>query len=45
MSAGKGDKPRPVKKEKYNENYDKIVWKQQDNKIFKKIKGKIRYNY
>jgi hypothetical protein len=25
--AGKGDKPRPVNKLKYNENYDLINWK------------------
>lgn len=24
--AGKGDKPRPVNKEKYNSNYDSINW-------------------
>ena len=24
--AGKGDKPRPVNKSKYNENFDKIKW-------------------
>lgn len=24
--AGKGDKPRPVKKEVYNSNFDKIEW-------------------
>lgn len=24
--AGKGDKPRPVDKKKYNENFDQIVW-------------------
>ena len=26
MSAGKGDKPRPVNVAKYNENYDQISW-------------------
>jgi hypothetical protein len=26
MSAGKGDKPRPVDKSKYNSNYDAINW-------------------
>jgi len=24
MSAGKGDSPRPVNREKYNENFDRI---------------------
>jgi hypothetical protein len=24
--AGKGDKPRPVKKSEYNKNYDAINW-------------------
>lgn len=27
MSAGKGDKPRPVIKKTYDTNYDKIVWR------------------
>jgi hypothetical protein len=27
MSAGKGDKPRPVDKKKYDENYDAIFGK------------------
>lgn len=42
MSAGKGDKPRPVKKETYDTNFDKIVWdhKRQDIKqIIKKGKS------
>lgn len=26
MSAGKGDKPRPVDKKKYDQNFDKIDW-------------------
>lgn len=27
MSAGKGDKPRPVNKTRYDENFDSINWK------------------
>jgi hypothetical protein len=45
MSAGKGDKPRPVKKQKYNENYDKIVWKKQEKNPAKIFSGKVRYSY
>ena len=26
MSAGKGDKPRPVDKKVFNNNFDKISW-------------------
>jgi hypothetical protein len=26
MSAGKGDKPRPVDKKTYDVNYDNITW-------------------
>jgi len=26
MSAGKGDKPRPVDKKKYDSNYNSIHW-------------------
>lgn len=45
MSAGKGDKPRPVKKPKYDKNYESISWKKNDDKKPKKIKGKLRYSY
>jgi hypothetical protein len=27
MSAGKGDKPRPVDKKRYDSNYAEISWK------------------
>jgi hypothetical protein len=27
MSAGKGDRPRPVDKDRYNTNYDRIDWR------------------
>ena len=26
MSAGKGDKPRPVDKKQYDKNHDRINW-------------------
>lgn len=26
MSAGKGDKPRPVNKKQFDTNFDKIIW-------------------
>jgi len=29
--AGKGDKPRPVNKKIYNENFDQIIWNRNDN--------------
>ena len=47
MSAGKGDKPRPVDKKEYDDNYDQIVWVKEENKTIevKKKKGKIIYKY
>jgi hypothetical protein len=45
MSAGKGDRPRKVVKKKYDENYDKIVWKKDKKENDKKIKNRIRYSY
>lgn len=45
MSAGKGDKPRPVKKSKYDENFEKIDWNKENKKEPKRIKGKLRYSY
>ena len=45
MSAGKGDKPRPINKEKFDENYEAIFGprnkkkkskKEKNRKIFKK---------
>jgi len=45
MSAGKGDTFRPVKKKKYDTNFEKIEWKKNDDKKPKKIKGKLRYSY
>lgn len=45
MSAGKGDKPRPVKKSKYNENFDKIKWSKNPRKPTKTVKGKLVFVY
>jgi hypothetical protein len=45
--AGKGDKPRPVNKEKYDKQYDEIAWRKTVDKISQVIrkKGKISYKY
>lgn len=44
--AGKGDKPRPVNKKKYNTNFDAIKWKSEtSDKPCKQIKGKQVYSY
>jgi hypothetical protein len=47
MSAGKGDKPRPINKEQFDSNFDKINWNQKENKSveIKNKKGKITYKY
>ena len=46
MSAGKGDKPRPVVKKQYDENFDKIEWKKkEDKKPVKKVNGRTIYKY
>jgi len=31
MSAGKGDRPRPVNKNVYDSNYDRIKWSRRSN--------------
>ena len=31
MSAGKGDRPRPVDKATYDANYDRIKWSRKDD--------------
>jgi hypothetical protein len=44
--AGKGDKPRPIKKEVFDNNFEQIVWnnnKERTNSVTKK--GKITYKY
>jgi hypothetical protein len=38
MSAGKGDKPRPVNFEKFSKNWDIIDWKKKEPKDPKKMK-------
>lgn len=44
--AGKGDKPRPVKKEVYNKNFEEIQGMGKMNgKPLKTIKGKTTYGY
>jgi hypothetical protein len=47
--AGKGDKPRPVNKVKYNSNYDEIDWNKSSlNSVVKEvkvIKNKKNYRY
>jgi hypothetical protein len=46
--AGKGDKPRPVNKTRYNENYEQITWsvnKEEAPKEVKKVKNKTKYVY
>lgn len=46
MSAGKGDKPRPVVKKQYDANFDKIEWKKkEDKKPVKKVNGRTIYRY
>jgi hypothetical protein len=39
MSAGKGDKPRPVNKKNYDSNFDKIEWNPLKTKSAIKTKG------
>ena len=54
--AGKGDKPRPVNKSIYNDNYEQICWSgekkttsiENNNSLdreFKRVKGKLVYKY
>jgi len=43
--AGKGDKPRPVNKSKFNENFDKIKWTSSLRKPTKNVKGKLVFVY
>jgi len=45
MSAGKGDKPRPINKEQFDSNFDKIKWNQKENKNVEIKKRKITYKY
>jgi len=44
--AGKGDKPRPVKKLVFDNNFDQINWKdQQERQPVVNKKGKKTYKY
>lgn len=46
--AGKGDKPRPVKKEKFDRNFDNILWSSKQGleiRNFQIKKGKKVYRY
>ena len=54
--AGKGDKPRPVNKSIFNDNYEQIRWNgekklnstENNNSLdreFKRVKGKLVYKY
>ena len=43
--AGKGDKPRPVKKSVYNKNFDNIKWSKTTRKPTKNVKGKLVFVY
>lgn len=46
--AGKGDKPRPVNKKQFNDNFDKIAFndkKESSAKQVKSKKGKTTYTY
>jgi hypothetical protein len=49
MSAGKGDKPRPIDKKIYDDNYDKIKWdenKKEKKEEKKHLKGgRVRYTF
>lgn len=45
MSAGKGDKPRPVNKKIFNENFDQISWKTDQKEPLKIKKGKKTFTY
>jgi hypothetical protein len=44
--AGKGSKPRPVNKEKYNQNFDSIEGRgRMTGKVIKTSKGRTTYSY
>jgi len=46
--AGKGSKPRPVNRKKFDENFNSINWVPRDNqevRNFKVKKGKKIYRY
>ena len=54
--AGKGDKPRPINKSKFDNNYEQISWNAETkngsikgnnslDREFKRVKGKLVYKY
>ena len=45
--AGKGDKPRPVNKERFDENFEQIKWNnvKSSTKEVSNKKGKLTYRY
>jgi hypothetical protein len=43
--AGKGDKPRPVDKKQFNNNFDQISWNSKNSAEQKKVKNKTVYIY
>jgi hypothetical protein len=45
MSAGKGDKPRPIDRKKYDENYDRIFRKKRTITEWQKIRGDVILDY
>lgn len=49
MSAGKGDKPRPIKKKIFDKNFDDIDWsknaKTNQGVEIKNTKGKKTFKY
>lgn len=49
MSAGKGDKPRPIKKQIFDKNFDEIDWKKNTKTSqgveVKNAKGKKTFKY
>ena len=47
MSAGKGDKPRPVDKKVFDKNFDSISWKTSSEEPKQGVtkKGKTTFKY
>ncbi len=44
--AGKGDKPRPINKQKYTQNFEEILgWGKTTGELIKTSKGKSTYKY
>ncbi len=40
MSAGKGDKPRPVDKDRYDANYNAIDWSKKTSSFTREVERK-----